>query len=227
MGCTKTKLPGRAKLFTTFTPPLDSSSATRPSEVAPPTDQTTPMDKMDLILQEIRESRAAMETQLGTLAADISIIRDEHHKLADRVHTTEKTLATLEPSMDEQVSITGQLRKQVELLKDRAEDTKGCACPNNVRIIGMPEGIEGAQATHFTKEWLQVVVSPTGLSAFFTMERAHRVPTKEPIPVAPPRLIVSKILNYRDREQFGRMAIIRWTEYWESYKRTTSLTYSY
>ncbi|KAJ1202341.1 hypothetical protein NDU88_006141 [Pleurodeles waltl] len=113
----ETKLPGRDKIFTTFTPPLDGSSATRPLKLVPPGDQTTPMGKLDLILQEIRESRAAMETQLGTLAADISIIRDEHHKLTDRVHTTEKTLVTIEPSLDEQVSIMVQLHKQVELLQ--------------------------------------------------------------------------------------------------------------
>ncbi|KAJ1217088.1 hypothetical protein NDU88_004683 [Pleurodeles waltl] len=113
MGCTNIKLPGRDKLFNTYTPRLDCYSAARPSEVVLPTDQTPPMDKLDLILQEIRESKAAMETHLGTLAADINIIADEHCKLADRVHTTEKTLATLEPGLEEQVSITLQLRKQV------------------------------------------------------------------------------------------------------------------
>ncbi|KAJ1174084.1 hypothetical protein NDU88_005907 [Pleurodeles waltl] len=99
-----------------------------------------------------------METELSTLAADINIIREEHRKLPDWVYTTEKTLATLEPSLDKQVSITAQLCKQVELLQDRVEDAAGRARRNNVRIIGMPEGMEGAQATHFIEEWLRTVV---------------------------------------------------------------------
>ncbi|KAJ1118533.1 hypothetical protein NDU88_006724 [Pleurodeles waltl] len=70
---------------------------------------------------------------------------------------------------------------------------------NNVRIIGILEGMKGAQAMHFIEEWLRTVVSPTGLSTFFMMERVHTVPTKKPAPGVPPRPIVAKTLNYRDQ----------------------------
>ncbi|KAJ1139611.1 hypothetical protein NDU88_005979 [Pleurodeles waltl] len=127
MGRIKTKQGGWEKLFAILAPPLDGSPEAHSLEMVPPTDQTTSMDKLRLILQEIGESRTAMETQLGTLSADISIIRDEHRQLADRVHTTEKTLDTLEPRLNDKVSITLQLRKQVERLQDRAEDAEGRA----------------------------------------------------------------------------------------------------
>ncbi|KAJ1116034.1 hypothetical protein NDU88_004253 [Pleurodeles waltl] len=141
-----------------------------------------------------------METQLGILAADVSIIRDEHCNLVDRVQTTEKTMATLEPGLAEQTSVMTQLCKQVELLQECVEDAEGRAHRNNVRIIGMPEGMEGAQTTHFIEEWLCTVVSPTGLSTLCTMGRVHRVPTRKQVPGAPLRPIVAKHFNHRDRD---------------------------
>ncbi|KAJ1082768.1 hypothetical protein NDU88_002933 [Pleurodeles waltl] len=206
MGRTINKLPGRDKLPHSYTPLSDGSSTAQPSEVIPPTEKTTPVDKLDLILQEIRESKATMEIQRVTLAADISIIRDEHYKLTDRVQTTENTLATLEPGLAEQTSIMTQLCKQVEHLQEHVEDAEGRACRNNVCNIGMPEGMEGAHTTQFIEEWLHTVVPPTGLSTLFTRERAHRVPTRKPMPAAPLQPIVAKMLNCRVRDKLLRVA---------------------
>ncbi|KAJ1145596.1 hypothetical protein NDU88_011882 [Pleurodeles waltl] len=57
-----------------------------------------------------------------------------------------------------------------------AEGAEGRARYNKVRIIGLPEGMEGAQATPFIEEWLSTVASPTGLSTLFTVERVQRGP---------------------------------------------------
>lgn len=43
-------------------------------------------------------------------------------------------------------------------------------------------------------------LKPKRLSSMFTIERAHRAPIPRPEPVAPPRTIIAKILNYRDRD---------------------------
>ncbi|KAJ1201242.1 hypothetical protein NDU88_005055 [Pleurodeles waltl] len=91
-----------------------------------------------------------------------------------------------------------QLRKQVEQLQDRAEDTEGRARRNNICIFGMPEGTKGTQPTQFIETWLQLQVAPDVLSAIFTVDRAHQVPTRKPVTGAPPRLSLPKILNFRD-----------------------------
>ncbi|KAJ1182177.1 hypothetical protein NDU88_007371 [Pleurodeles waltl] len=140
-----------------------------------------------------------MEQQLGTITTDISLLKDKLHKLADRVRITEKTLTALEPGLADQTSIVSQLRRQVEQLQDHAEDTAGRACWNNMGIVRLPEGTEVPHLTQFVETWLCTVVSMTGLSGLFTVERAHHLPTKRPIPGALLRTIVAKILNCRDQ----------------------------
>ncbi|KAJ1192189.1 hypothetical protein NDU88_001501 [Pleurodeles waltl] len=91
----------------------------------PPTNQTTPEDKLDHILQEICDSRASVELQLGTLIININIIRDDLCKLSGRVQTMEKMLTTLVLGLAEQATMLSQLRRQVEQLQERAEDAEG------------------------------------------------------------------------------------------------------
>ncbi|KAJ1154353.1 hypothetical protein NDU88_007105 [Pleurodeles waltl] len=81
-------------------------------------------DKQDLILQEIWDSRVIMEQKLGAITTDLNLLKDEQHKLADRVKSTEPALATLLPAQTDHDSMLIQLRKQVEQLQDRAEECR-------------------------------------------------------------------------------------------------------
>ncbi|KAJ1109761.1 hypothetical protein NDU88_007120 [Pleurodeles waltl] len=58
----------------------------------------TPMDKLDLILQETGKSRLAIEQKIGALTTEVSFIEDEHHKLVDKVKSSEVKHAILELS---------------------------------------------------------------------------------------------------------------------------------
>ncbi|KAJ1093400.1 hypothetical protein NDU88_006501 [Pleurodeles waltl] len=57
---------------------------------APPTDGS--MDKLDVILQEIRESRQAIEQKLGSFTSELSILKDDNKKLADRLKQMESNV---------------------------------------------------------------------------------------------------------------------------------------
>ncbi|KAJ1175648.1 hypothetical protein NDU88_000935 [Pleurodeles waltl] len=131
MGCTRTKTPGRHKIPYPQTPSSECSSKALSTDLIPPTDQTTLEDKLNLIQQEICDSRAAVELQLGTLTTDINIIRDDHCILSDRVQTMKKTLATLLPGQPEKATMVSQLRRQVKQLQELAEDAEGHAQRNS------------------------------------------------------------------------------------------------
>ncbi|KAJ1197017.1 hypothetical protein NDU88_000880 [Pleurodeles waltl] len=63
----------------------------------PPTCLAPLADKLDLTLQEIRESRMAVEHRIDSIALDLGILRDDHKKLADKVSAVEGTLTELVP----------------------------------------------------------------------------------------------------------------------------------
>ncbi|KAJ1141796.1 hypothetical protein NDU88_008124 [Pleurodeles waltl] len=54
-------------------------------------------DKLDLVLAAIEHSRVIMEAWFGSLVAEISFLRDNHRKLADKVVESEKSIAALQP----------------------------------------------------------------------------------------------------------------------------------
>ncbi|KAJ1159119.1 hypothetical protein NDU88_011789 [Pleurodeles waltl] len=120
----------------------------------PPTDNAPPQDKLDLILQQIVESRLAIEQQMGAPITDVSFLKDEHCKLAGRVKTNETTLAVLECTNEVHATKINNLTRQVELLQERAEDDEGRACRNNTRILGVLEGTEGQLPTQYIENWL-------------------------------------------------------------------------
>lgn len=82
----------------------------------------------------------------------------------------------------------------------RLEDSESRARRNNIRIIGIPEKSEETATDLFVEDLLLNHLAPKGLSKFFTVERAHRVPGGRPKPGAPPSPIIARIFNFRDRD---------------------------
>ncbi|XP_078496525.1 taste receptor type 1 member 1-like [Lissotriton helveticus] len=169
-------------------------------------DNTTNRGTSCIILKEIRDSRAAMEMQMGTLTTNLSLLKTDHGKLADKVKDQGATLADLAPTVAEHSDSIQQIQRQVKTLMERVEDAEGRNRRNNLRVIGLPERSEGPHATEFMEQWFRDHVAAEGLSPFFCVERAHRIPTGQPRPGQPPRPLIVKILNYRDRDTLLRQA---------------------
>ncbi|KAJ1114861.1 hypothetical protein NDU88_003091 [Pleurodeles waltl] len=168
--------------------------------IFPPTIFNSPPDNLDIILQEIWDSRSAIEYHIDLLSADLGLLRDDHCKLSDKVKTSETTLSALTSQEELQSATINELLKQLTTLQDRAEDVEGPACRNNVRIVGLPEGMKGPNPILYIEQWLQTSTAPQGISTLFTVERACRVLTRHPSPGAPPHSIVSCIPKYRDQD---------------------------
>ncbi|KAJ1146431.1 hypothetical protein NDU88_012707 [Pleurodeles waltl] len=120
----------------------------------------------------------------GALASDLGYCTTITES-CQRVKTAEADITTLAPQQKAHTAEMEDLRSQVRFLHKRAEDAEGRACPNNVRLIGMPEGTEGPNATLFIEEWWKTRVAPQGLTDTFTVL---------------PQPIIARILNYRDRD---------------------------
>ncbi|KAJ1095558.1 hypothetical protein NDU88_000720 [Pleurodeles waltl] len=157
------------------------------------------MDKLETILKEIRDSRQAIENRLDTITTDMNIMKDDQAKLSDRLKQTESTVADILPTHNDNKNAIVKLQQQMEALQERIEDAEGCSQCNNIRIIGLPEGKEGNDPTRYIESWLQSIAKDR-LSIHFVVERAHRIPGRKPIPGAPARPVIARILNYRDRD---------------------------
>ncbi|KAJ1208294.1 hypothetical protein NDU88_003680 [Pleurodeles waltl] len=157
------------------------------------------MDKLDTILKEIRDSRQAIENRLDMITTDINIMKDDQAKLTDRLKQTESTVADILSTYNDNKIAIVKLQQQMEALQKRIEDAEWRSLRNNIRIIGLPEGKEGNDPTQCIESWLQSIAKDR-LSIHLVVERAHRIPGRKPIPGAPARPVIARILNYGDRD---------------------------
>ncbi|KAJ1156502.1 hypothetical protein NDU88_009221 [Pleurodeles waltl] len=167
---------GTSNTFWLFT--SECSSTHVPDSCIPPTGGTTPLHKLDPILQEIKDSCAAIEQRLGVTTIDNALIKDEHHKLTESVKMTKTTISVLEPAKDDQATQIITLKHQVKLLQERANFAEGRARRHYIRIIGQPEGMEGLTTKQYIEQGLRTSVAPEDLSEIFVVERAIEYPLK-------------------------------------------------
>lgn len=103
----------------------DAPTQSPDQDAVPPTNPGGPTYKLDLILKEIRDSRAAMEQQMGTLNTNINLLKAEHVKLADKVKFNKLALDDPVPQQTEHSSQLEQLLKQMKGLQHRVDDAEG------------------------------------------------------------------------------------------------------
>ncbi|KAJ1174970.1 hypothetical protein NDU88_000261 [Pleurodeles waltl] len=64
------------------------------------------------VLQAITASRVALEGKIDALAMDLTVLRDDHRRLAEKVSTTDKQLKELLPEVKDATKSTKQLENR-------------------------------------------------------------------------------------------------------------------
>ena len=100
-------------------------------------------------------------------------------------------------------------------LTEKTIDLESRSRRNNIRIIGLPESIEGPRPTSFFAELLAEVLGDQTLQSPPELDRAHRALTAKPQPGSRPRPVILRLHHYQTKE-----LII-----WESRKRRGKLQY--
>lgn len=85
-------------------------------------------------------------------------------------------------------------------LHEKTDDAEDRQRWNNVQVVGLLEGAEGAKPVLFAEQFFKQLLSLQDLSPTYVLERAHRVPTGVHPPGAFPRPFLVRFLNYKDRD---------------------------
>lgn len=161
------------------------------------------------ILRAVNNCTASVNTlkeQFGGLREDVSLLRQDMQKIRERTTAVESRVSDME---DQLPPLTQDTRTALQLARDacdHAEDLENRLRRNNVRIVGLPEKVEGRDPTTYVENWLMELFGKNAFSPLFAVERAHRVPSRPPPPGGPPRSILARILHYKDREAVLRHA---------------------
>lgn len=78
-------------------------------------------------------------------------------------------------------------------LKAKTIDLESRCRRNNIRIVGLPESIEGTQPTTFFSGLLKEVLGEEVLPKAPELDRAHRALTAKPAPGSRPRAVIARV----------------------------------
>lgn len=161
------------------------------------------------VFQAVAQCNASLSSltiQLGALKEDIGLIRHDIKRVSERTTEVETRMSELEDSFHPVQKDTRRHNQQIAALEDKADDLENRLRRNNVRLVGVPEKVEGRNPTDYFESWLQNTFGKDVLTPIFAVERAHRVPTRPLPPGAPPRPVLVKVLHFKDRDIILRKA---------------------
>uniref|UniRef100_H3A5X7 L1 transposable element RRM domain-containing protein n=1 Tax=Latimeria chalumnae TaxID=7897 RepID=H3A5X7_LATCH len=158
------------------------------------------MQGMAADVASIKMDVADIRGNLETLGQRVSNVETKTGRLGGRMDDHEARLAKVEDDLAHQTRYTGELWDRVQDLEDHSRR-------NNIRVIGIPEGVEGSGLSDPTlllsilRECLSL-----GETESIEVERAHRTLGPRPPPDQRPRPIIAHLLRFQDRERILRLA---------------------
>lgn len=99
------------------------------------------------------------------------------------------------------------LQLQERALQEKAIDMENCLRHNHMRILNLPEHAEGSRWVEFTESFLAQLLHKQDLPPTFVVEQPHKVPPTPPVPGAPTRPFLLRILNYRNHNRILAAAV--------------------
>lgn len=153
-----------------------------------------------------KASLSELCTQLTGLKDELITVSQELQSTISRTTTLEERVSQAEDDLNPLKQELKALKMQIDLHNAKFEEMENRSRRNNVRVVGLPERCEGSHPEEFFENWLRGIFGAETFSHLFSIERAHRVPTRTPSTGGYPRPIIIKLINYRDKVTLMRRA---------------------
>lgn len=184
---------------------LNMASQTEHTEPCAETSQLA-TDQFQALMQAITGCQTTLTTKIEQMQSEMGLIRRDMDKYRDRLTEAERRVGDNEDVIRDHSASIRTLQVKMKTLESRAEDQENRNRRNNLRLVGLPEGVEGRDPEAYTEHLLRTLLPQAPFSTHFAVERAHRMPSVRGPPGAPPRTFIFRMLNFRDRDLILREA---------------------
>lgn len=188
---------------------FESKKAPKPTEQMADGEVSTdlaPSNNMEKILLSIQANLQDINGKLDNLTCRMDGMSDKLEKHGERLETAETRISTVEDESRTTTNKCAGMERMLEVIKAKEEELEAQSRRNNVRITGLPETTNTGRMEVYIEQLCKDLFGADALSPIFIVERAHRSLAPRPPPGAPPRPLVVRILNYRDRDTILRLA---------------------
>uniref|UniRef100_A0AAX7UGL5 L1 transposable element RRM domain-containing protein n=1 Tax=Astatotilapia calliptera TaxID=8154 RepID=A0AAX7UGL5_ASTCA len=138
------------------------------------------------------EFKAAITTLQATVNAQGTTIKD-----------LELSATTCSDDLTSLQSAVKVLTEEVRQLQAKCEDLEGRSRRNNIRLVGIPEGLESSNPREFISHLLQDLLK---LNEAPLLDRVHRSLGSKPREGTPPRPLLIRVHYFHVKEQLLRLA---------------------
>lgn len=182
-------------------PPSPATAAIMASQTEDPDPGLREQSNFTALMQAITTFQTTLTGKIKGVQLHISLMRRDMDVFCSWFTETERRVGEVEDTLQTYGVSLCTLQTEMKSLEACAEDAENRNRRNNLRIVGLPEGMEGKDTTTFTEHLLCTLLPDARFSDFFVVERARRMPT-----TAPPWTFILKLLNFRDRDVVLREA---------------------
>lgn len=148
------------------------------------------------ISEDFRQSISSFETKFNGVLTTVN----EHSERLAILESGEDSREERLKGVEEAVA---RLRTENNKITNKLIDLESRSRRNNIRVIGIPESIEGPQSTAFCAQILYEVFGGL-LDSSVECERAHRSLAPKPPPNQRPRLIIIRLLRFQVKDKIIR-----------------------
>ncbi len=141
-------------------------------------------------LRKLREDIPATNNSVGEL-------REEFEAIATAAKQTHDRVDSVRADTHEDRNAVTDLRNQLERLTEKMMDMEDKSRRNNIRLVGLPEGMEGSDVTGFLRVNLSRWI-PSLRGRDIEIDRAHRVYDGRKNSDQP-RTLIFRVLGWHDR----------------------------
>lgn len=156
--------------------------------------------KMDTVAVGLHSEISSVR---GELKASIELLQRlvDSHEAA--VRDLEQAANDHSSRISELEATVSKLTARVNRLDDKCEDLESRSRRNNIRVVSVPEGVEGLRPTDFIAGLLQDLL---GLEEKPLLDRAHRSLRNEPVAGNQPRAFIMRVHFFHVRNTILRQA---------------------
>lgn len=162
-------------------------------------DQEPTLKEVLCAINACRSSIGGMWEELKALSEEFGSIKQELQKTVERVKTVEERVSQVEDIVTPMRLEFKKMQAQLDANSLKMDEWENRSRRQNVRVMGLPEKSEGSCPEEFMEKWLKEVFGAEAFSQFFSIERAHRVPSRPAYSGDRPRPMILRFFCYKDK----------------------------
>uniref|UniRef100_H3APA2 L1 transposable element RRM domain-containing protein n=1 Tax=Latimeria chalumnae TaxID=7897 RepID=H3APA2_LATCH len=147
-----------------------------------------------------------IEERISEIKSSISSMDKKMEAFTKRLDEAEHHLRNTEDSIHGLEMTVQQLQETVVKLQEKADDLENRSRRCNLCLVGLPKAEEGKDPVSFLESWLPSLLNLLVLSNNLEVERAHRAFLPRTRNADSPRMLIFKLLRYRNKEVILRQA---------------------